>query len=429
MRDLSEVIRYLRSRGDVVEIKKEMEPELEPTKYIVESDRKNLTLMFSIKGSSIKCVANVLSGRRKLYELLKVTNDVEAYSKIICALRSKGKIKEVSFRDSYREVATSLKNIPAIKFYPEDGGRYITSSIVVAETPEYNSYNASIHRLMVLGDRQLAIRLVPRHLYHIVNENKKAGKETPVAIVIGAHPLALLAASLSPPYGVFELELFEHLSGVCLEIARTPIYGLPIPAYSSVVIEGRVTDELADEGPFLDILGLYDRVRKQPVVVVDKIYFSKECMPFHVILPASNEHRILMGFPREALIWEAVRKVVAQVRKVRLTPGGGCWLHAVISIRKNMEGDGKSAIMAAFAAHPSLKHVVVVDEDVDPDSIEEIEWAIATRLQAGKGLVIVRHARGSTLDPSSADGVTDKIGIDATVPLGREAIFRRPRTS
>ncbi len=429
MRDLIEVIEYLRSRGEVLEIKKELEPEIEPTKYIIESDRKGLTLMFSIKGSSLRCVANVLSSRERLYELLRVTRDEEAYGKIMRALGSKGRTREVSFRDNYREVHVLLKNIPAIKFYPKDGGKYITSSIVVAKTPEFDSYNASIHRLMIIGNRQLAIRLVPRHLHHIVKENKKVGKETPIAIAIGVHPLALLAASLSPPYGVFELELFEHLAGKYLEVARTPIYDLPIPAYSSIIIEGRITKELADEGPFLDILGLYDRVRRQPVITVDKIYFNKENIPFHVILPASNEHRILMGFPREALIWEAVRKVVARVKKVRLTPASGCWLHAVISIGKNMEGDGKSAIMAAFAAHSSLKHVVVVDEDIDPDNMEEVEWAIATRLQAGRGLVIIRYARGSTLDPSSMDGITDKVGIDATMPLGKEAVFRRPKLS
>ncbi len=426
MRDLNEVVRYLRSRGEVLEIKEPLAPELEPTKYIIESDGKGLALVFTVKGSALKCVANILSSRRRLYELLGASRDEEAYEKVIRALGSRGRTREINFNDTYREIDVSLKNIPAIKFYREDGGRYITSSIVIAKTPEYDSYNASIHRLMVIGDKLLTLRLVPRHLHHIVKENMKVGKETPIAIAIGAHPLALLAASLSPPYGVFELELFEHLSGECLEVARTPIYGIPVPAHASVVIEGRITKEVADEGPFLDILGLYDRVRKQPVITVDKIYFSKEDVPFHVILPASNEHKILMGFPREALIWDAVKKVVARVRKVRLTPASGCWLHAVISIKKNMEGDGKSAIMAAFAAHPSLKHVVVVDEDIDPDNLEEVEWAIATRLQAGRGLVVVRYARGSTLDPSSADGITDKIGIDATMPLGKKEMFRRP---
>ena len=132
-----------------------------------------------------------------------------------------------------------------------------------------------------------------------------------------------------------------------------------------------------------------------------------------------------MGFPREAAIWDAVSKVVPRVRKVRLTPASGGWLHAVVSIEKQHEGDGKSAIMAAFAAHPSLKHVVVVDSDVDPDNPWEVEWAIATRFQADRDLVLVRNARGSTLDPSSQDGLTSKVGIDATKPLEAGLGYKR----
>ena len=138
---------------------------------------------------------------------------------------------------------------------------------------------------------------------------------------------------------------------------------------------------------------------------------------FHIILPGGREHQLLMGFPREAMIWENIRKVVPKVHKVRLTIGGGGWLHAVVAIDKNSEGDAKNAILAAFAAHPSLKHVVVVDGDIDPDNPYEVEWAIATRFQADKDIVIIRNARGSSLDPSSSNGLTTKMGIDATAPL------------
>jgi UbiD family decarboxylase len=139
------------------------------------------------------------------------------------------------------------------------------------------------------------------------------------------------------------------------------------------------------------------------------------------------EHKLLMGFPREASIWDVVRKVVPKVVKVRLTPAGGCWLHAVISIEKNSDGDAKNAILAAFAAHPSLKHVVVVDPDIDPDNPVDVEWAIATRFQAGEDLILIRGVRGSTLDPSSDDGITDKLGIDATAPLNKLELFRKVR--
>ncbi|MCS7099930.1 MAG: UbiD family decarboxylase [Sulfolobales archaeon] len=427
MYSLKRAVEEQASRGYVERVEKVLNPELEPTKYMKKADRAGSTVVFRVSSSEIECVSGVVNTRRKLYELLKAGSDEEAYTKLSSSLdRKSANSRELKFTEQFEVFSNSLTSLPAIKFYSIDGGRYITSSIVIARTPDLDSFNASVHRLMVLDDRSMAIRLVPRHLYRIYELNKKAGRDTEVAIVIGAHPLVELASSMSPPYGVFELEMVEHLGGEPLEIVYTPMYGIPVPAYASIVIEGRITRSLAREGPFVDIFVLPDRVREQPVVVVDRMYVSRNREYFHVILPGGGDHLILMGFPREAAIWESVRRVVPRVRKVRLTRGGGMWLHAVISISKEVEGEGKTAIMAAFAAHPSLKHVVVVDEDIDPDDLEEVEWAIATRLQASRGLVVIRNARGSTLDPSSDDGLTDKVGIDATAPLARRDMFRRP---
>jgi len=125
--------------------------------------------------------------------------------------------------------------------------------------------------------------------------------------------------------------------------------------------------------------------------------------------------------PHEVLIWEAVSKVVPKVHAVNLSIGGSGWLHAVISVEKQLDGDGKNVLLAAFAGHPSLKHAVVVDPDIDVFNISDVEWAIATRFQASKDLIIVKNVRGSTLD-SSADqetGLTTKVGVDATRPFAK----------
>ncbi len=411
--------------------KPRLKPYLEPTKELIESDLNGTTIMFEVSGSDLTCVGNVVNSREKLYKALNSSSDVEAYSRLLNLLGSNQPSTiefEEGFTDYFNEVNIGLSKLPFIKFFELDGGMYVTSSIVIAKTPDLDSFNASIHRLMLISNKSVAIRIVPRHLYRIASLNSKLGVETPVAIVIGVHPLLLLLASLSPPYGVFELGLIKVLVGGRLRFCRTPMYGLPVPCNSSVVIEGRITNELVDEGPFLDLLGLYDRVRKQPVIHVDKIYLSKEDPLFHVILPGGMEHKLLMGFPKEAAIWDGVRRVVPKVHKVRLTASGGCWLHAVISIDKNSDGDAKNAILAAFASHPSLKHVVVVDSDIDPDNLADVEWAIATRVQAGDDLLIVRNVRGSTLDPSSSDGITDKLGIDATAPISLFELFKRSKT-
>jgi len=410
----------------VSSIDKLLSIEYEVTSALLKADSMGLSLEFKVKeASDFLCIGNVLNTRPKLYHVLKSVSDEDAYLKILNSMENPSKPKEHDFWNYFEVFKGSLIDIPAIKFYEKDGGRYLTSSIVIARIPLDNGFNASIHRVMIIDSKRAVMRIVPRHLFKIHRMNCEKGKDTPIAIVIGAPPSAIISASTSPPLGVFEMDVAGKLDPD-LRIAYTPRYNLPIPVPASVVIEGRISaQEKRLEGPFIDLLGLYDKVREEPLVYVDSIYVNW-CEHFHVILPGGMEHKLLQGFPKEAAIWNSVRRVVPKVCKVRLSPGGGMWLHAFISIEKNADGDAKSAILAAFAAHPSLKHVVIVDCDIDIEKYEEIEWAIATRVQASRDILIIRYARGSTLDPSTySDGLTDKIGIDATAPLTNRDKFKK----
>jgi len=147
---------------------------------------------------------------------------------------------------------------------------------------------------------------------------------------------------------------------------------------------------------------------------------------YHAIFPAGFEHRLLQGLPQEPRIYNAVQNTVPTVKNVVLTEGGCCWLHAAVSIKKQTPGDGKNVIMAALSAHPSLKHVVVVDEDVDIFNPEDLEYAMATRVKGDDDILIVPKARGSSLDPAALpDGTTTKVGVDATKPLDKLKKFER----
>jgi UbiD family decarboxylase len=272
---------------------------------------------------------------------------------------------------------------------------------------------------LVLSDDKAAIRIVPRHLYALYMKAKERGIDLPVAVLIGCHPLITVAAASSPPFGVNELWAANSLLDCEMKVVATPKYGILVPVDAEIIIEGVIkVNELVDEGPFADVTGTYDAIRKQPVLRIEAIYTKDDAL-YQAILPASTEHRLLMGFPKEAELWMALKKVLPGLRGVRLTEGGCGWLHAVVAIDKMTEGDAKTAIMAAFGAHPSLKHVVVVDGDVDIDDPRDVEWAIATRFQADRGLVVVRGARGSSLDPSADPEtlLTCKVGVDATKPL------------
>ncbi|MCE4615055.1 MAG: UbiD family decarboxylase [Desulfurococcales archaeon] len=386
---------------------------------IKKSEAEQVPVFFKLKDSPYTIVAGLIAKKSVLYALLGKPGDpVDAYQVITSFNNKIEKHVNGDLPGSY-EITGDPCILPWIKFYKRDGGYYLTSPIVVSCKDEL--CNASIHRIMLSDTGEIAIRLVPRHLYFMAREASEKGVNLPITIVMGVHPLHIVAAATSPPMGVFELSHSARILGGGLY--GSPIHGHPIPE-ASIVVEGWITPERTREGPFVDAMGTYDRSRLQPKIVIEKIFY-KPSSYVQVILPGGTEHAFLMGFPREASIYQSVSRVVPKVHKVSLTPASGGWLHAVVSITKNNDGDGKNAILAAFAGHPSLKHVVVVDADIDTDDPYQVEWAIATRFQADKDLIMLRNARGSTLDPSAEDGLTAKIGIDATKPLQGGETFEK----
>ncbi len=374
-------------------------------------------LLFRPRGSRLRAASNLMDTRGKLFSLAGLRSDEDAYALLS---RLPPRLDEVyveeRLEDHYAKESLSLeKDLGALKYYEKDAGLYLTSTIVVASTGD--SHNASIHRMLVGDSRSLRARIVPRHLYTLIKKSRERGEELPITILVGPHP-----------FGYYELALLPHLAGRRLAYVKSPLHGNPVPLGTSVILEAWVTLDDEPEGPFVDAMGTYDRVRRQPVIRVEETWVLADEEPLtYPLLPAGLEHALLMGLPREASIYASVKRVVPRVGKVRLTPASGGWLHAVVSIAKNHEGDGKNAIMAAFAGHPSLKHVVVVDLDVDPEDPREVEWAIATRFQADRDLVVIRSARGSTLDPSAEDGMTSKMGLDATRPLDAGIEFEKAR--
>ncbi len=410
LRRFLEVFGFERVEGEV-------DPEYGATRLLASGEG---PLVFRVRGSPVECAGNVVASREAVLKALDSSSDSEAYEKLLRAMSNPAPLK-ISGTPRLREAPRGLYDSPAVRFYEGDGGPYLTSTVFIACWK--GVCNASIHRVMVVGEREGRVRVVPRHLWRLHREAVSAGSDLPVTVFLGVHPAVLLASASSPRLGVFELEVASALLGG-LEAFESPIHGNPVPLGAGVLIEGWLTGETGPEGPFVDATGTLDVVRDQPVLKVEAVYYDPDQFS-HVILPAGREHVMLMGFPREAQIWATVSQVVPRVHAVRLTPASGGWLHAVIAIEKNHDGDAKNAIMAAFAGHPSLKHVIIVDPDIDVDDPRDVEWAIATRFQADRDLVIIKNARGSTLDPSAPTGLTTKLGIDATKPLGKEAEYEK----
>jgi UbiD family decarboxylase len=269
--------------------------------------------------------------------------------------------------------------------------------------------------MLRLNDREFAVRLVEGRGTHTAWS--KSEGDLPCAICVGVPLQVNLAAAMSPPPGVDELGIAHALSPTPL--VRCKSNDLYVPADAELVLEGKITKRFIDEGPFPDLTETMDIVRQGQIIQIDLITHRRQPI-YHALLPGGLEHKLLMGMPREPTIFAEVNKV-AHCVDVRITPGGASWLHAVVQIEKQRSDDGKLAIQAAFRGHGSLKHVVIIDSDIDISSPTEIEWAIATRFQADRDLVVFPDQPGSSLDPSGiqvpgSKARTSKMGLDATIP-------------
>ena len=365
-----------------------------------------------------KCCLNILGTRGLLARALGVS--AENMVRHLSGIDYQGRVMEVD-SSPFQEVVSKpdLSRLPVLTYFEGDGGPYITSAVVVTQYKD--RLNACVHRLMVLGKDRLAARLVPgRHTHQLYQAAIAAGEDLPVAIAIGVDPLVLIAASTRVPPNM-EFQYASGLRGGPVELVRLE-NGVPVP-HAEIVLEGYITGERASEGPFVDITGTKDLVRQEPVIKLTKM-MTRQDFIYHGLLPAGGEHKMLMGVPYEPLIFRAVSKV-AKVKDVILTEGGCSYFHAVVQIEKETEADAKAAIDAAFQAHGSLKHVLVVDTDIDIYNPMDLEFAIATRMRGDEDIVLYPNVRGSTLDPRSVDGITTKVGVDATARLDRLWKFKR----
>lgn len=409
------VSKYLNGSERIVD--RHIDPDSMESTGMLKDDQDSTFVFTDFNGG--KAVGNLFSTRKKVADALGI-REGDIVKKLIEAVDNPCDpvlTDDPEFR--YREMELDLMKLPIARYFPEDGGRYITSGIIVSEYD--GKKNVSFHRMMIMDRDSIAVRLVPRHLYKMYNASKGAGKELKVSICIGARPEVLLAAATSTAYETDEMTIASSLcrmsSGKPLAVGRTD-NGLVVPSECDYVFEARITFEETSEGPFVDITGTYDYVRQQPIIKVEKIWCCKDPY-FHLLLPGGNEHYLFMGLPREPMMYVAVREKVPGIKDVRLTEGGCCWLNGVVSIKKVNPDDGQKAALAALEGHKSMKNVIVVDDDVNIFDDKEVEWAVATRFQATR-LITLPGEKGSSLDPSASDSITCKVAIDATIPSDRD---------
>jgi UbiD family decarboxylase len=409
-------LEQLRQNGELTRISREVSTEYEMA-GVIEALGERPVLFENVKESSIPVVAGLVSSKELIARALGIKRDELLY-RLSAALENpvppetveKGECQEVIESD------VDLTKLPIMRYTEKDGGKYIASAVSIIRDPEFNARNMCFHRLMLLDKRRFVARIVENR--GTDSALQKAGGELDIAICIGNSTALLLAAATTLPMGIDELGMANALEK--MELVKCKTIDLEVPKDCEIVLEGRITKEKAPEGPFLDLTGIVDRVRQQPIIEIKCVTHRKQPI-YQTILAGRNEHKFLMGMPKEPTIFNAVNKV-CECKDVYITPGGCSWLHAVVQIRKRNPDDGRKAIEAAFEGHKSLKHCVVVDDDVNIYDSNDVEWAIATRFQADKNTVILSNQPGSSLDPSGdltegKKATTSKAGLDATIPL------------
>ena len=385
-------------------VSEEFQPDVELAKYINEHPE---TLLFE-NVNGWKVAANVC-----LRENINKLFGKDIKQKMVKALENRIKPKIVD-ENNFVEIEADLTKLPILHHFKSDAGHYMTSSVYIAESKTHGR-NLSYHRTLVYGKDKAVARLTHRDLWKYYTE---ANKELDVAICIGLDPALLIAAGTSVDIDIDETEIAGGLLGRPVELVRME-NGVCVPKDAEIVMLAKILPEEDNEGPFVDLTGTVDFVRKQPVVKIEKIYTQPDPV-YHALVSSKDEHGFLMGFPKEPVILDAVSKV-AKVKDVALTKGGVHWLHCAVSLE---EGDPKEVIETVFKAHKSVKHVFVYDPDIDIYNPDEREWALATRFQADKDLYIYPDMRGSSIDPSSEPvedrHQTTKVGFDCTIPKDKD---------
>ncbi len=423
---LREFIDKLNMESALTHVRKPVSPRLDAPALISELGEKPI-LFYNIPGSQFRVVAGLCSSRELIAKALGVEKEKLLFALADATAKpTQPQMVERAPCQEVVETSVDLDRLPIFTHFEKDGGPYIASAIGIIKDPD-TGRNASYHRLMKMGKNRFAVRLVEGRQTHATYQKfLKQGKELPIAFCIGNSTAVMLGAAISPPAGVDELGIANALGETKLVKCKTK--DLEVPAESEFVLEGRLLTQQVKEGPFMDLTETLDIARQQPIFEVDCITHRRDGI-FQALLPGGLEHKNLMGMPREPTIYNEVGKV-CDCRGVVITPGGCSWLHAVIQIRKKTNAEPQKAIEAAFRGHHSLKHCVVVDEDIDPADPAQVEWAIATRFRADKRLWVKENQPSSSLDPMAdkppgQKATCAKMGLDATIPLADK---ERPRS-
>lgn len=405
--DLRGYLRLLEERGALRSFEASVEPRFEISAYFCVNGAGPALKFARVAGSEMSVVGNLLCSRERI-ALGLGTSTAELQQRIVGAIDSPVAPSETGEAPCQEvvEERPDLARLPIPTFFEHETGPYITAGIIAARDLETGRANLSYARLKPLGGNRAFIGIAPEH--HLAVMARRAGS-LPIAVTLGNAPAVSVAAALYLDYGEDELHVAGALSGAGIEVAKCVASEVRVPAHCEMVLEGiLIIGERIEEGPVSEYHGMYERYGAGYVVEFSHLTRRRDAM-LQVIQPGYSPEHVWIG--GEAIAASLARRLRhSGVSAVAVTPGGAGRLHAVLAAG----GDARAAMFAAWSAVKLIKHVTVVDEDVDPWDSLQVELAVATRMRAERDVVLVPAAPTSRSDPLARHAMVDKLGIDAT---------------
>jgi 2,5-furandicarboxylate decarboxylase 1 len=429
-KDFRHFLRGLEEAGELKRISREINPEFEIAAYVRRaSDTNGPAFLFDrIRGHSEWTVAAGVYGTYARLALalgtdIRSVTDVYANavrSPIPPVTASDGPVKEVVLKGS----AADCTQLPLVRHSEHDAGRYLTSGVAFAKDPETGTVGLSIQRMQLTGPRRFGVNLpAERRIGRSYAKAEERGEALPLAVVIGAGPYVDLGSQAKIPHEEAKLGVAGALAGAPVELIRAETCDVEVPASAEIVIEGRILPKVREpEGPFGEVAGTYGLRGDRHVFEVTAVTMRRNAIYQTALtgMPTTENH-VMAYAPVTEVARRLARQACPEVRDVHAI---GPYYMIVVSIKKRLEGEARNVILSvlgATAGAPQAKWVIVVDEDIDVRNWDEVVWALYTRVQPDRDVMVFPVMVGAPLDPSAPiPRHTSKIGIDATIPLGAD---------
>lgn len=430
-----DAVRRLDQAGRLVKVARPVSQHQELAGILRRFDGDKAFLFESVSGSDLTVVGNLLASPLNVQAALAA--DPWAIRRMMIAGLEKPIPPEmVADPPAQQEVVSEPFELgtllPVLAHAPGDGGRFITAGVVIVRDPETGVHNASYHRLQLLGGNRTAIKLdIGRHLRAAHDRARQLGRALPISVCLGTDLALMYAAALmgsQMPETADELSAAGGIKGAPLAVAPALTQDILVAAESEIVLEGEISPtETVHEGPFAEFVGYHSDEGPAPVVTFTAVTHRPEPL-YYAINGAGRETVMLRKYTLEASALKAVQAAVPIVTDVEMTAGGLHRFHIIIQVNKTKpqhEGLQRNAMLAAFAALKDLDMVIVVDDDIDLRDPTDVEYALATRFEASRDMVVIPGARGHEYVRVSAGGIRTKLGLDATVAASERDRFRR----